>query len=84
LLGVVPHDIDWVKDRVRWYWETKLFKNRRAHVTTALVQDNAEPKEKESCSSATAAIVPMVVVTEAPHGPEASSAAAAPPSAKIG
>jgi len=47
MLGVVPHDIDWVKDRVRWYWETKLFKSRRAHVTPAADHDVQPAAGKE-------------------------------------
>lgn len=31
----VPHDIDWVKDRVRWYWDNKLVKQRKAAMEAA-------------------------------------------------
>ena len=41
--GVVPHDIDWVKDRVRWYWEHKLAKSRKSNDPPPI----AEPEKKE-------------------------------------
>jgi hypothetical protein len=40
---VVPHDIDWVKDRVRWYWEHKLAKSRKSNDPPPV----AEPDKKE-------------------------------------
>jgi beta-glucanase (GH16 family) len=47
---IVPHDIDWVKDRVRWYWDHKLVKHRKASdpITT-------EPGKNEDLSSTTSA-----------------------------
>jgi hypothetical protein len=42
LLIIVPHDIDWVKDRVRWYWENKLFKHRKS-VPEPSVADSTIP-----------------------------------------
>jgi hypothetical protein len=35
VLMVVPHDIDWVKDRVRWYWDNKIMKHRKSTATNA-------------------------------------------------
>jgi hypothetical protein len=75
--GLVPHDIDWVKDRVRWYWDTKLFKDGRAQITSAATQDKP-PQEKETyLSSEAAANVPPVVVTEARGETTATSSAEA-------
>ena len=41
--GVVPHDIDWVKDRIRWYWEHKLAKSRKSNDPPPVT----EPEKKE-------------------------------------
>ena len=44
-MTAVPHDIDWVKDRVRWYWEHKIVKPRKTMDRPAVV---TEPEKKET------------------------------------
>lgn len=59
---LVPHDIDWVKDRVRWYWEHKLAKPRKSTDPTTTI---AEPEKKESPGSTAGAGV-AATAKEAP------------------
>ena len=49
VLIVVPHDIDWVKERVRWYWDNKLMKHRKPTSETAVDSKSAKT-EGESAS----------------------------------
>jgi hypothetical protein len=71
VLRLVPHDIDWVKDRVRWYWEHKLVKPRKPSDPTTTTEP--EKKNDSSCSALAAATTSPVVV--APTAKEVSIAA---------
>ena len=64
LLNLVPHDIDWVKDRVRWYWENKLFKHRKPTTeppvakppTPTIIVSDADEKPAEPTPATTATV----------------------------
>jgi len=43
LLMRVPHDIDWVKERVRWYWDNRYLKQHQLPL-----KDTADSKPIES------------------------------------
>jgi hypothetical protein len=54
ILILVPHDIDWVKDRVRWYWENKFVKRKRATVdssSSTVTEEKTEESTKEASTS---------------------------------
>lgn len=42
---LVPHDIDWVKERVRWYWENRYLKQHQLPIKEP--ESRAEEKKVE-------------------------------------
>ena len=53
---VVPHDIDWVKDRVRWYWHDKLMKRPKL-TAEATSESTATTSTATATNAATMAAV---------------------------
>jgi hypothetical protein len=62
--GVVPHDIDWVKDRVRWYWEYKLAKPRKTSDPPPITASETE-KKGDHIGRDVAGVVPIPTTTAA-------------------
>ena len=60
--GVVPHDIDWVKDRVRWYWEHKLAKPRKTSDPPPITASETE-KKGDHTGRDVAGVVPTTTTT---------------------
>jgi hypothetical protein len=51
----VPHDIDWVKDRVRWYWDKKYLKQHQLPIkepTDSKVETDKRTEVKETTVTA--------------------------------
>lgn len=56
-LILAPHDIDWVKDSVRWYWDNKLLKHRKtAEVNTKLDVPKPDTPKPDVVKSTSVAI----------------------------
>ena len=46
VLTLVPHDIDWVKDRVRWYWDNKIANTQPAPKQSETEMRGGAPAEE--------------------------------------